>query len=112
MKIAISSMDKDLSGSVSEVFGRCSYFVIAEIKDQKIEQKETVENKSMDQASGAGILAAKLMAERNIDAIITNNIGPRALDILKQFNIKVYFGEGKTEEALQNFIEKKLEEIN
>ncbi|GAI10269.1 unnamed protein product [marine sediment metagenome] len=111
MKIAVSSTNKNIESSVSDVFGRCSYFIIVEIKNQKIGKTEAIENKGIDQMSGAGISAAKLMAEKDVNAVITKNIGPRAMDVLKQFNIAVYSGDGVIKEVLQEFIDKKLKEI-
>ena len=111
MKIAVSSIDKNIEGNVSDVFGRCPYFIIAEIKDGKIEKTEAIENKSTDQMSGAGISAAQLMAEKNVNAVITGNVGPRALDVLRQFNIEVYTGSGAIKKVLQEFINGKLKKI-
>jgi len=111
MKIAVSAKGKNVKSEVSDVFGRSPYFIIAEIKDQKIEKTEAIENKSTDQINGAGISTAQLMAEKNINAVITGNVGPRALDVLKQFNIEVYFGSGAIKKVLQKFIDGKLEKI-
>lgn len=111
MKIAVSSTDKTIDDSVSDVFGRCPYFIITEIKNQEIEKVEVVENKSTDQISGAGISAAQLMAEKNVNAVITGNVGPRALDVLKQFNIEIYYGSGSIKEVLRKFIDGKLKRI-
>ena len=111
MKIAVSSVDKSIEGNVSDVFGRCPYFIIAEIQDKKIEKTEVVKNEIADQTSGAGILTAQLMAEKNVNAVITGNVGPRALDVLKQFNIEVYLGKGTTKDVLQKFIDGKLKKI-
>jgi len=112
MKIAISSTGEKLTDNVSEVFARCPYFIITEIKDGKIEKTETIENKSTDQMSGAGISTAQLMAEKDIKAVITKNMGPRASAVLKQFNIAVYCGTGIIKEVLQKFIDGKLEKMN
>ncbi len=112
MKIAVSSTDKNIESNVSDVFGRCPYFVIAEIKDNKIEKTEVVKNEGTDQMSGAGISTAQLMAEKNVNAVITGNVGPRALDVLNQFNIEIYAGEGIVKDVLQNFIDKKLKKID
>jgi len=112
MKIAISSMDKTIDGGVSDVFGRCPYFIIAEIEDGEVERTEAIENKNTDQTSGAGISTAQLMAEKNVNVVITGNVGPRAMDILKQFNIDVYSGNGVIKEVLQEFIDGKLGKIN
>jgi len=111
MKIAVSAKGKNVKSEVSDVFGRSPYFIIAEIKDQKIEKTEAIENKSTDQMSGAGVSTAQLMAEKNVDAVITGNVGPRALDVLKQFNIEIYFGSGTIKKVLQKFIDGKLDKI-
>ncbi len=112
MKIAVSSTGKNLTDNVSEVFARCPYFVIAEIEDGEIKKIETIENKSINQTSGAGISTAQSMAEKNVNAVITGNVGPRAFDVLKQFNIEVYSGKGAIKEVLQEFIEGKLKKMN
>jgi len=112
MKIAISSTNKNIESNVSDVFGRCPYFIIAEIKANKVEKTESIKNESIDQTGGAGISTAQLMAEKNINAVITGNVGPRALDVLKQFNIEIYSGEGVVKDVLQNFIDGKLKKLN
>jgi len=111
MKIAVSSTGKDLDSDVSSMFGRCPYFIIAEIEDEKIKAFEAVENTSADQAGGAGISAAKIVAEKDVNALISENVGPRALDVFRQFSIEVYSGSGSVNEALQGFIDGRLKKI-
>ena len=108
MKIAISSTGKELSDGVAELFGRCPYFVIAEIENGKIAKADAIKNNNENQASGAGMSAAKLLAENNVNVVIARTVGPRAMDVLKQFNIEVYNGEGAVKEIIQKFIDKKL----
>ena len=113
IKVAVSSTGKDVQSEVSDVFGRCQYFIIAEIENKKIVKTECIENTSANQIGGAGIYAAKTVAEKGAEVVITGNIGPRASAVLKQFNIEVY-GKGKcksVEEALREFINGKLERI-
>ena len=112
MKIAISSSGQDLKGDVAEVFGRCPYFILAEIANEKITKTEAIENKDKDQMSGVGVITAKLMAEHDVEAVITGNVGPRALDVLKQFKIKAYAGSGPIENVIEKFIKGELKEIN
>ena len=112
MKIAVSSTGKNLTDTISEVFARCPYFIIAEIENEKIQRVETIENKIANQLGQAGISVAQLMAEKNINAVITKNVGPRALDVLNQFNIGIYAGDGTIEKVLQKFIDGKLEKMN
>ena len=111
MRIAISSKGKELDSQIDEVFGRCPYFLIVEIKDKKPELIESAENLSANQMGGAGISAAQQVAEKEVKAIITGNVGPRALTVLKQFDIEMYKGEGSVKDALQKFIDGKLEKI-
>ncbi|MBM3253728.1 MAG: hypothetical protein FJZ16_05715 [Candidatus Omnitrophica bacterium] len=111
MKAALSSSGKDLENNISEVFGRCPYFLIVEIEDKKVKGFETIKNKAVNQLGSAGIYAAQTVAEKEVNAVITGNIGPRALDVFRQFNIQVYKGTGLVKKALQGFIDNKLEEI-
>jgi len=112
MKIAVSSTGKDYKARLSDFFARCPYFFIAEIENKKINKFEVIENEVVDQNSGAGIAAAQLIAENNVNAVIVKNIGPRALDVLNQFNIGIYSGDGTVEEALQDFIKGRLKKYS
>jgi len=112
MKIAISSTGKELTDNVSEVFARCPYFVIAEVEGGKIQKTEVIENKIANQLGQAGISAAQQMAEKDIKVVITKNVGPRALEVLNQFKIDIYTGDGMIEKVLQEFVEGKLKKMN
>ena len=112
MKVAVSSTDKSVESNVSDFFGRCPYFIIAEIKDDKAEIAEVVKNERIDQAGGVGISSARLMAEKKINAVIAGNMGPRALDVLRQFSIEVYYGKGQVKDVLQEMAEKKLKKLD
>jgi len=112
MKIAISSTGKKLTDNVSEVFARCPYFVIAEIENRKVRGTEIIENKIANQLGQAGISAGQLMAEKDIKAVITGSVGPRALDVLNQFKIDIYIREGTIKKVLQEFIGGKLKKMN
>jgi len=110
MKIAVSSTGKNLESKVTDVFGRCPYFLIVDIANKKIKGVEVIENTSIDQTVGAGISAAKIIAKKDVDALITGAVGPRALDVLKQFNIQVYNGFGPIKEIIQKFINRELKQ--
>lgn len=111
MKIAISSTTQNIDDKIDETFGRCPYFIIAEIDDDKIKKTKAIKNESTDKPSGVGISSAQLVAEQKVEAVITGNVGPRAFDVLNQFKIKIYAGKGTVKEVIQNFIDNKLEEI-
>jgi len=110
MKIALSSSGKDINSDLGEVFGRCPYFIIVEIEDKKVNGFEAIENTSINQMGGAGISGAQMVAEKKVNAVIAGAVGPRALEVLKQFDIRVYRSTGLVKEVIQKFIERKLEE--
>jgi predicted Fe-Mo cluster-binding NifX family protein len=111
-KIAITLKEKDINGSVADVFGRAPYFLFAELKEGQLINPEIIENKFLSQTGGAGISTAQLIAEQEINVLITKNIGPRALDVLKQFNVSTYSGEGTVKEVVKKFNNNELEKFN
>ena len=111
MKIAISSTGKNLESEIDAKFGRCSYFLIVEINDKKIINVKAIKNIAAGQMGGAGISAAEIVANENVNAVITANLGPRAFSVFEQFGIKIYHGQGKIKNVIQNFIKEKLTEI-
>jgi predicted Fe-Mo cluster-binding NifX family protein len=111
MRIGISANGKNLEDTISEVFARCPFFIIAEIENGKIKSFKAVKNEAGGRAGGAGIFAAQLMAEKDVKAVITKNIGLRAFEVLKQFNIEVYQGEGEIKKAIEEFIQGKLKKF-
>ena len=72
---------------------------------------KTISNLSAQKMGGAGITAAQEVVKEKVEAIITGNIGPRALDVFNQFNIKTYKGIGLIKDILQKFIDGKLEKF-
>jgi len=111
MKIAISSTGKDLESEVDARFGRCDYFLIVEIEDNKVKDFKAIENTAKDQMGGAGIVAGEIVAKQKVDAIITVNLGPRAFSVFEQFGIKIYQGEGKINKVVQALLDNKLKEL-
>ena len=111
MKIAISSTGKNLESEIDARFGRCPYFLIVEIDNKKMINVKAIENTAAGQMGGAGITAAEIVANEKVSAVITTNLGPRALSVFEQFRIKIYQGQGKIKDAIQKFIKGELTEI-
>ena len=111
MKIAISSTGKEMESQVDTRFGRCPYFIIVDIENKKIKGKKIIKNEAMAQRGGAGISAAEVVGNEKVSAVITVNIGPRAVGIIQQLGIKIYQAQGTVKEVIQNFIGGKLKEI-
>lgn len=108
MKIAISSTE---DGNVDARFGRCPKFKIIEVEDKAIKGEKTIDNAAAMQMGGAGIKAAQIMGDEKVEAVITGNLGPNAMMTLKQLGIDAYQGSGTTEQAVKDFMDKKLKKI-
>ncbi|PJA96084.1 MAG: hypothetical protein CO129_08365, partial [Ignavibacteriales bacterium CG_4_9_14_3_um_filter_34_10] len=75
-------------------------------------ESEFLLNPYSTELGGAGIQSARFLFEKNIDAVITTNIGIHPLSLFNSLNIKVYFCSNKSaEEALKLFKKNKLKEI-
>ena len=111
MKIAISSTGKSIEDEVDARFGRCAYFLIVEIEDKKVKDVKAIENTAKSQMGGAGITAGEIVANKKVDAVVTINLGPRAFSVFEQFGVKVYQGQGKIKEVVQDLIDNKLKEM-
>ncbi len=91
MKIAISSEGPHLDSHCDPRFARCNFFIIYDLENEKF---SIVENPYKDLHPGAGFKTAKLISERNVDAVISGKVGPHAFGILKSAGIKIYIIDG------------------
>ena len=101
MKVAISSTGKDLNAPLDPRFGRCPYFVIVETEDMTF---EVLTNDAGAQGGGAGIQAAGQVASKKVDAVMTGNCGPNAVQTLNAAGIQLYSGQtGTVREVVELF---------
>lgn len=108
MKIGITSTGENLESNVDPRFGRGRYFLIVDTESLKY---ETISNESMIASGGAGIQAAQTIAKKNIQAVITGNIGPNAFKTLSAAGIKVYTGvNGTVKQAVEQYKKGELKE--
>jgi predicted Fe-Mo cluster-binding NifX family protein len=112
MKIAISSDGEKLHSKVDQRFGRCPYFLIVNVNGNEVGTFEAVTNEGTIQGHGAGIKSAEQIGELGVKVVITGNLGPNATAILEKLDIKTYHASGTIQEAIENFVNNKLEEIN
>ncbi|WP_058484909.1 NifB/NifX family molybdenum-iron cluster-binding protein [Defluviitalea phaphyphila] len=110
MKIAVSSIGKNLDDMVDIRFGRCNYFIIYDTDKGFI---KAIANRGQVSGGGAGIAAAQQIIDEDVDAVITGNMGPNSFNLFKTSDIKVYScGSMKVERAIELLKEQKLEEIS
>ncbi len=103
MKLAISAMGRDLNAQIDPRFGRCTYVIIFDTTTRNL---QVFDNESMNLNSGAGIQAASFVASKGVEAVLTGNCGPKAMQAFNEAGIKVFTGQtgtvGQAVERLQN----------
>jgi len=112
MKVAITASGEDLNSPVDRVFGRARYFVITDPEETNVEVLENSQN--VNAAQGAGIQAARQMADKSVNVILTGNVGPNAFKALEAASIKAYQFESDVltvRDALTAWKEGRLQEV-
>jgi predicted Fe-Mo cluster-binding NifX family protein len=89
MKIAITAQGSELNSQIDPRFGRCKYFLIF---DENGNLLKIIKNESIKVMRGAGVTAAQIISDENVDLVITGNMGPNADMVMKSANIKVISG--------------------
>jgi predicted Fe-Mo cluster-binding NifX family protein len=110
MKIAITSMGGKLEDKVDPRFGRCHYFILFDTETNKF---EAVENTGAQGRGGVGILSGQLMADKEVEVVLTGSCGPNAFQTLQTAGIKVISGAtGTVQDAIDKFKSGELKAIS
>jgi len=110
MKVCLSSNGNSSDSIMDPRFGRAAYFAIADTDTMMF---EIIENSAAASGGGAGITSAQLMIDRGVKAVITGNVGPNAMNVLKAAEIDIYRGSAVSiKENLDNFNKRMLEKID
>ncbi|MFC1940226.1 NifB/NifX family molybdenum-iron cluster-binding protein [Chloroflexota bacterium] len=101
MRIAVSASGTTMDAEVDPRFGRCRYFIIVDPNSMEF---ETVENSGAIAGGGAGIATAQVIADKDVEAVLTGNCGPNAFQVLSAAGIKVVTGvSGKVRDTVQDY---------
>ena len=110
MKICISSTGNSVDNTMDPRFGRAAYFVITNTDSM---ESEIIPNSAANSGGGAGITSGQLMVDKGVEAVITGNVGPNAMNVLKAAKIEIYRGESvSVQENVEKFKKGLLEKIN
>jgi len=101
MKICITSEGDNLNSKVDPRFGRCQYFIFADINTLEF---KAIENPSIQAMGGAGVQSSQLVASQQVKAVLTGNVGPNAFQTLQAAGIDVFTSvSGTVKEAIERY---------
>jgi len=105
------SVDRDNENSrIDARFGRCPFFALVDEPDGKIEY---LANPAAGAAVGAGTGAAQMLVDQGVMAVVTGQVGPKALEILTAMQISIFLVPPECDfaVALQLYREGKLRQF-
>lgn len=110
MRIAVCAQEASEFSPVADRFARAEYFVIY---DHSTLSFTPIENDAKDESGGAGGKAVKLLNTHNVDVVLSPEVGPKALEALKAFEIEAYNYKHATtiKDAIYLYFEHKLSPI-
>jgi predicted Fe-Mo cluster-binding NifX family protein len=101
MKIAVTTSGQNLDSQLDPRFGRCAYYLVVDSDDMNF---EVYPNESATLGGGAGIQAAQFLASKGVQAVITGNCGPNAVQTLSAAGIELFAGHsGIAREVVMEF---------
>jgi predicted Fe-Mo cluster-binding NifX family protein len=104
MKIAVTAKGTTLDSPVDSHFGRAAGFIVVDVESGEFEFVDNAQN--VNAAQGAGIQAARTVAESGAGCVIAGHCGPKAFRTLTAAGIQVVVGfEGTVAEAVDRFEE-------
>lgn len=98
MLAAIPVEEKKLDAKVSESFGRANYFLIF---NNNSSDGIFLENTAKDSEGGAGLEAAQLLIDNEVDMVFLKSCGKNGAKVLKEADIAIY--EIAYDNAIENF---------
>jgi len=111
MKVGITLEDKQgLDSRVSQHFGQCQYFLIADVEDSEIKNMKVVANTA--QHGGGGCRAVDEILQYGVNHIIAGGMGMNAQYKLSQAGVEVHGYSGKAGDAIRDLLKNKLKGLD
>ena len=111
MKVAVTAQGRELNSQMDSRFGRAKFLIVADTYGGGFEVHDNTVN--LNAAQGAGIQTGQKIANLDVEAVITGNVGPNAFRTLSAAKIKVFLAEEQTvQEAIVSFKTGKLKEVD
>jgi predicted Fe-Mo cluster-binding NifX family protein len=78
-----------MTALISDVFARAPNFTFIDVVDGEINQVRVEENKAFQLKQGAGPIVAKNLREKNVDVVVSSDLGPGAKTLLELNGIRM-----------------------
>lgn len=106
MKIAMPVNNKSTKDNMCNSFGRAPYFLVYDLESEK---SVYIDNTAANSQGGAGIKAAQIIVDNNVNILITPRCGENAADVINSANIKIYKSiAGSADDNIKAFKEDQL----
>jgi len=111
VKVAVTAQGNELSSEIDLRFGRAKWLIVVDTETGDYEAHDNIVN--LNAVQGAGIQTGQNVANLDVGAVITGNVGPNAFKTLNAARVKILLAQKQTvQEALDLFKAGKLEKVN
>lgn len=111
MKAAVTAQGQALTDPIDLRFGRAKYLIVIDTETGESTAHDNAIN--LNAAQGAGIQTGRNVAELDVEAVITGNVGPNAFRTLNTAGIKIFLTPQQTvQEAVEAFKNRTLKEVS
>jgi predicted Fe-Mo cluster-binding NifX family protein len=97
MRVAVTAQRPELDSPMDARFGRANYFVVVDTETGHYAVHDNA--LSAEAVQGAGVQAARAVADFHVEAVLSGSVGPKALRTLRAANVRVYSGARVTVRA-------------
>lgn len=109
MKVCIPTKGEMPNATVDSTFGRCKYLLFADTESGVIYQHK---NRHREANSGVGTQVAQMVVAEGVEAVISQEIGPKAQKVLQAGNVEGYHAEkAQVQDVLDLLKQGKLEPL-
>ncbi len=107
MKVGIVILEnKGMESKISEHFGQCENFLIAEIENQKLKDFKVYKNNAVH--GGGGCIAVDEILKYGIKHVIAGGMGGGAQTKFANAGVKIFGFAGTAKDALESFFKNEL----
>ncbi|MGV7235811.1 MAG: NifB/NifX family molybdenum-iron cluster-binding protein [Nitrosomonadaceae bacterium] len=111
MKIAVTSQGNDMSSEIDLRFGRAKWLIVVDTETGDFQAHDNTVN--LNAMQGAGIQTGRNVADLDVEAVITGNVGPKAFTTLTAAKVKICLAKQQTvQQAVDSFKSGELNEVS